>query len=56
MDLYIHGYHYNYEVFDLVLCNLLPIGTHFLWHILAAFAGYQAIVLLSVLNKSQQRK
>lgn len=40
---------------DAWICNWLPIGTHFLWHILSALAGYQAIHLL-VLMKSSKLK
>lgn len=40
---------------DIAICPFIPIGTHFLWHILVAFTGYQAIIFLSIL-KSQNRK
>lgn len=39
---------------DAWICTWLPIGTHFLWHILAAFAGYQAIYLLAVIKSSHK--
>ena len=32
---------------DLWICQFIPIGTHFLWHILAASVGYLAISLIS---------
>jgi hypothetical protein len=35
---------------DAGICSWFPMGTHFLWHVLAAFAGYQAIVLLLCLH------
>lgn len=36
---------------DMAMCLLIPIGTHFLWHIFTALAGYSAIVLLSKIKK-----
>jgi len=38
---------------DVWICTWFPIGTHFLWHILTAFAGYQVIHLLSVIKSSE---
>lgn len=40
---------------DAWICTWLPIGTHFLWHILSAFAGYQAIYLLAVIKSSKSK-
>lgn len=40
---------------DAWICTWIPIGTHFLWHILAAFAGYQAIYLLAVIKSSKSK-
>lgn len=40
---------------DAWICTWIPIGTHFLWHIFAAFAGYQAIHLLAVLKSSNSK-
>ena len=40
---------------DAWICTWLPTGTHFLWHILAAFAGYQAIYLLAVIKSSKPK-
>jgi hypothetical protein len=31
---------------DLLVCAVIPFGTHFLWHILLAAAAYMGIVLL----------
>jgi hypothetical protein len=31
---------------DLLVCSAIPIGTHFLWHILLGAAAYMGIVLL----------
>ena len=38
---------------DSALCSFIPIGTHFLWHILVAFFGYQIILL--VVHKPESR-
>ncbi len=38
---------------DAWICTWIPVGTHFLWHVLSAFAGYQAIHLLAVLKSSR---
>jgi hypothetical protein len=31
---------------DLLVCSVIPIGTHFLWHILLSAAAYMGVVLL----------
>ena len=38
--------------FDLVLCDLIPLGTHFLWHTLIAVMGYYLILGISRLYKN----
>jgi len=38
---------------DASICFWFPIGTHFLWHVLAAFAGYQGISLLTLTKSSK---
>lgn len=56
---YIIGLYASAIVFrsiDLAICPFIPIGTHFLWHVLGAFAGYQAIVLLSVIKSGQSKQ
>ena len=35
---------------DLMMCNVVPFGTHFLWHILLSLAAYLAIVMLTQLK------
>ncbi|PIR13208.1 hypothetical protein COV49_02985 [Candidatus Falkowbacteria bacterium CG11_big_fil_rev_8_21_14_0_20_39_10] len=40
---------------DAWICTWVPIGSHFLWHIFAAFAGYWAIYLLVVLKSLKSR-
>ena len=37
---------------DMSICPIFPIGTHFLWHILNALAGYYAILLLTKIKTS----
>src|SRR3989344_748627 len=32
---------------DILLCPLIPLGTHFLWHVLVAGLGYQIILMLA---------
>lgn len=32
---------------DMALCSQLPIGTHFLWHVLVALLGYELILLVT---------
>jgi hypothetical protein len=31
---------------DLIMCSFIPIGTHFIWHILLSLAAYLGIVML----------
>lgn len=38
---------------DATVCNYLPFGTHFLWHVFAALAGYKAIFLVASISKSK---
>ena len=40
---------------DAWICTWFSIGTHFLWHILAAFAGYQAIYLHAVIKSTKPK-
>ncbi len=35
---------------DNQLCNIIPIGTHFAWHIFTALAGYQTIKFLLLIR------
>lgn len=39
----------GFRIFDPFFCKYLPIGTHFIWHMLMAFVGYQ---LIHALNKA----
>ena len=39
---------------DLTVCGILPIGTHFLWHILLSTAAYFGIVFLIKLDRRQE--
>lgn len=39
------------RTFDLFLCNYIPIGTHFLWHILVASMGYFLLLGISALYR-----
>lgn len=36
---------------DRLVCDIFPVGTHFLWHILTAIAGYFGIMLLVKMKK-----
>lgn len=38
---------------DLLVCDVLPTGTHFLWHILLSLAAYLGIVLLVRLKSAK---
>lgn len=40
---------------DMAFCQAFPLGTHFLWHIFTALAGYQAMFLLGVIDKHTVR-
>jgi len=31
---------------DLMMCGIIPFGTHFIWHILLSLAAYLGIVML----------
>lgn len=39
------------RTYDLSVCTTLPIGTHFLWHILLAVAGFLGVILIIKLKK-----
>lgn len=49
----LYGFAILFRSIDLTVCNIIPIGTHFLWHTLAAFAGYNAIKLLAVMKSNK---
>jgi len=38
---------------DLLACSVIPIGTHFLWHILLSAAAYMGIVLLLRMRRAR---
>ena len=40
----------TFRSIDSWICTWIPVGTHFLWHILTAFAGYYAINLIVILK------
>lgn len=46
----LYGFAILFRSIDMAVCNIIPIGTHFLWHTLAAFAGYNAIKLLVLMK------
>lgn len=49
----LYGFAIFFRSIDMAVCNIIPIGTHFLWHILAAFAGYNAIKLLAIMKSNK---
>ncbi len=44
------------RTFDLILCNYIPFGTHFLWHILVASMGYFLLLGISALHNRINHK
>jgi len=38
---------------DMELCSFIPTGTHFMWHICTAIAGYQAMKILAIIHESK---
>ena len=46
----LYGFAILFRSVDMAVCDIVPIGTHFLWHTLAAFAGYNAIKLLVLMK------
>lgn len=40
------------KAFDLPLCSFIPIGTHFLWHVFGAVAGYYSVAALVEMDNS----
>jgi hypothetical protein len=51
VPLSIYGVAIVFRSIDQASCLYIPIGTHFLWHLLAAIAGYFTIKLLANLHK-----
>ena len=41
---------------DLMMCSVIPFGTHFLWHILLSLAAYLAILMLTKLRIGERRE
>ena len=41
---------------DLLTCGVLPMGTHFLWHMLLSLAAYLGIVMLTELKPAERRE
>lgn len=39
---------------DMIVCPFIPIGAHFLWHILAALSTYQAIALVTTIKSESE--
>jgi hypothetical protein len=40
-----------FRTYDAIACSLIPIGTHFIWHILVAFVLYHSTLFLIYNNK-----
>lgn len=49
----LYGFAILFRSIDMAICNIIPTGTHFLWHVLAAFAGYNAIRLLAIMKRDK---
>jgi hypothetical protein len=44
----------SFRSVDSMVCQYIPLGTHFLWHIFAALAGYKTILLITAIKTIRQ--
>jgi Ceramidase len=45
----------TFRSIDLIACQVVPIGTHFLWHIFLSTAAYRCVVFLTALKPAKAR-
>jgi hypothetical protein len=44
-----------FRTIDLYTCDVLPIGTHFLWHVFLGWAAYLGVVFLAQFSESRKK-